>query len=229
MTSLFPQARYARAHHLTSVQPGLTVSPMTGAADNSGIDPAWLKAELAEPGRSQSDLARFLVLHPVTVCRICSGERRIGLREGERIRQYLANTQPPSQADAIDPAWLKAELRKPGRSQSGLMRALGMKHPELVHRMCTGRRRITGSEGELIRRYLTDTDERRASASETRDLAELLAVWTKMAPRARRRALAMVKAVAREMTSTLDRGELPGGLADRDPKDGVTGDLPGIG
>ncbi|MCR5876958.1 LexA family transcriptional regulator [Phenylobacterium sp. J367] len=59
-----------------------------------GIDPAWLKAELAKPGRSQSALARFMGLAAEQVNRMCAGSRRIQADEADKIRAYLAATSP---------------------------------------------------------------------------------------------------------------------------------------
>lgn len=63
----------------------------------------------------------------------------------------------------MDPQWLKAELAKPGRSQSDLARFLGVDHPSIVNRMCTGARQIKAGEADKIREYLARTEERAAS------------------------------------------------------------------
>lgn len=57
----------------------------------------------------------------------------------------------------MDHAWLKNELSKPGRSQSALARFLGVEHPSIVNRMCSGDRKITSREADQIRAYLAGT------------------------------------------------------------------------
>lgn len=57
-----------------------------------GMQPDWLKAELAKPGRSQSALARFLGMAPEQVNRMCKGARKISADEADKIRSYLAGT-----------------------------------------------------------------------------------------------------------------------------------------
>ncbi len=56
----------------------------------------------------------------------------------------------------IDDARLKAELQKPGRSQSGLARYLGIDQAA-VNRMVNGKRDIKARELEKIGQYLADT------------------------------------------------------------------------
>jgi SOS-response transcriptional repressor LexA len=63
----------------------------------------------------------------------------------------------------MDPQWLKAELEKPGRSQSDLARFLGIDHPSIINRMCKGTRQIKAWEADKIRQYLLQTEERSAS------------------------------------------------------------------
>lgn len=59
---------------------------------NIAMQPDWLKAELAKPGRSQSALARFLKMAPEQVNRMCKGTRKISADEADQIRAYLAAT-----------------------------------------------------------------------------------------------------------------------------------------
>jgi hypothetical protein len=64
-------------------------------AEQLSIDPDWLKAELAKPGRSQSALARFLgVTSAAIVNRMAQGKRDISAKEADKIRAYLAATSP---------------------------------------------------------------------------------------------------------------------------------------
>jgi SOS-response transcriptional repressor LexA len=70
---------------------GFYVSPMDGSI-SAAMDPAWLKAELEKPGRSQSALARFMEVAPETVNRICNGKRQIKAAEADQIRAYLSAT-----------------------------------------------------------------------------------------------------------------------------------------
>lgn len=56
----------------------------------------------------------------------------------------------------MEAGWLKAELEKPGRSQSALARFMGVV-PEIVNRMANGRRSIKAHEADLIRAYLAAT------------------------------------------------------------------------
>src|SRR4051812_8598354 len=112
---------------------------MESLSNDAGIDPAWLKTELQEPGRSQSDLGRFLGLDRSKINRMCTGERRITDVEALRIRQYLADTC-----------------------------------------ICAGQR------------FWKDTSSYEPDAGITHELAELIAIWAKLAPAARRRALAVM-------------------------------------
>lgn len=57
---------------------------------------------------------------------------------------------------AMDPAWLKAELRKPGRSQAALARFMGVSQP-VVNRICQDGRKILATEADKIRTYLIAT------------------------------------------------------------------------
>lgn len=66
----------------------------------------------------------------------------------------------------MDIEWLKAELQKPGRSQSALARHLGVV-PEIVNRIVHGRRQVKAHEADEIRAYLAST-ERGAPATITR-------------------------------------------------------------
>lgn len=52
---------------------------------------------------------------------------------------------------------LRAELRRPGRSQSGLARALGL-HPSAVNKMLSGKREIKARELAQIEQYLRETN-----------------------------------------------------------------------
>lgn len=58
----------------------------------------------------------------------------------------------------MDASWLKDELAKPGRSQSGLARFMGLDHPSIVNRMCKGERQIKAAEADRIRAYLAATE-----------------------------------------------------------------------
>lgn len=57
----------------------------------------------------------------------------------------------------IDPEWLKAELSKPGRSQSSLARFMKLTTPAIVNRMVQGKRDISAREADQIRAYLVGT------------------------------------------------------------------------
>lgn len=61
-----------------------------------------------------------------------------------------------SQNIDMDAEWLKAELDRPGRSQSALARFMGVV-PEIVNRIANGRRGIKAHEADQIRAYLTAT------------------------------------------------------------------------
>lgn len=80
----------------------VSVLPMDGTHP-MGIEPAWLKAELTKPGRSQSALARFLGLAPEQVNRICSGARGIKADEADKIRAYLTGTGGAASFPHISP------------------------------------------------------------------------------------------------------------------------------
>lgn len=62
-----------------------------------------------------------------------------------------------SQIVDMDSEWLKAELQKPGRSQSALARQLGVV-PEIVNRIVHGRRQVKAHEADAIRAYLAATE-----------------------------------------------------------------------
>jgi len=78
---------------------------------------------------------------------------------------------------AIDSEWLKAELEKPGRSQSALARALGLGSAAIVNRMANGTRGISAKEADSIRAYLARTDRSSGRVEEhignTADLPEV--------------------------------------------------------
>lgn len=57
----------------------------------------------------------------------------------------------------MDHNWLKAELEKPGRSQSALARFLDLEHASIVNRMVKGVRQIKATEADKIRAYLAAT------------------------------------------------------------------------
>lgn len=57
----------------------------------------------------------------------------------------------------MDPAWLKEELAKPGRSQSALARHLGWTDASKVNRIVNGQRQIRATEADAIRAYLIAT------------------------------------------------------------------------
>lgn len=60
-------------------------------------------------------------------------------------------------ASRMDHKWLRAELEKPGRSQSALARFLGVDHASIVNRMVSGARQIKSTEADKIRAYLDGT------------------------------------------------------------------------
>lgn len=68
---------------------------------------------------------------------------------------YLARMDG-SVMTSMDPAWLKAELERKGRSQSALARFMGVL-PETVNRICAGKRQIKATEADTIRAYLAAT------------------------------------------------------------------------
>lgn len=70
----------------------------------------------------------------------------------------------------IDADWLKAELDKPGRSQSALSRFMGFTSPAIVNRMAQGRRDISAKEADQIRAYLAATTRGEAPAAEPRHM-----------------------------------------------------------
>lgn len=66
------------------------------------IKPSWLKAELDQPGRSQSALAKFMGLSsPAIVNRMCKGERTISAKEADEIYAYLAATERSAGKDSL--------------------------------------------------------------------------------------------------------------------------------
>lgn len=65
---------------------------------------------------------------------------------------------------AMDASWLKAELDKPGRSQSALARFMKLDHPSIVNRMVNGTRQIKAVEADQIRAYLNATAKSGAPA-----------------------------------------------------------------
>lgn len=69
-----------------------------GRLQNVEMDAAWLKSELEKPGRSQSALARHLGVVPEIVNRIVHGRRQVKSHEADKIRDYLAQTDPENPA-----------------------------------------------------------------------------------------------------------------------------------
>jgi phage repressor protein C with HTH and peptisase S24 domain len=73
-------------------------------SERLGIDPEWLKTELAKPGRSQSALARFMKLSSAAIVnRMAQGTRDISAREADQIRAYLAATSGHRDPDEASP------------------------------------------------------------------------------------------------------------------------------
>jgi SOS-response transcriptional repressor LexA len=60
------------------------------------------------------------------------------------------------QTHSMEASWIKAELEKPGRSQSALARFLGL-DPASVNRIANGTRQIKAQEAEKIKAYLAAT------------------------------------------------------------------------
>lgn len=56
-----------------------------------------------------------------------------------------------------DPQWLKAELAKPGRSQAGLGRAMGLRS-SAVNRLVQGGRQLKAKEAAQIEAYLAESE-----------------------------------------------------------------------
>jgi phage repressor protein C with HTH and peptisase S24 domain len=76
---------------------------------------------------------------------------------------------------AMDAAWLKEELDKPGRSQSALARFMGL-DPSAINRMCSGSRQIKAAEADQIRSYLLATSRGDAPPSNGVTLARTVQV-----------------------------------------------------
>lgn len=60
------------------------------------------------------------------------------------------------QTHSMEASWIKAELDKPGRSQSALARFMGL-DPSSVNRITKGERQIKAQEAEKIKAYLAAT------------------------------------------------------------------------
>lgn len=76
----------------------LVVAPLALRGDE-------LRAALSVSGRSQSELARRLGLHPTAINKVCAGVRDISATEAEAIAVYLAETSPtPSDSAAPLPS-----------------------------------------------------------------------------------------------------------------------------
>jgi phage repressor protein C with HTH and peptisase S24 domain len=71
----------------------------------------------------------------------------------------------------MDHRWLRAELEKPGRSQSALARFLGLEHPSIVNRMVAGQRTIKATEADRIRQYLSSTEDSTAAITHSGQVA----------------------------------------------------------
>lgn len=53
---------------------------------------AWVKEELAKPGRSQAELSRRVGVHQSTINRLVNGKVRLRADDMARVEQYLAET-----------------------------------------------------------------------------------------------------------------------------------------
>jgi SOS-response transcriptional repressor LexA len=79
-------------------------------------------------------------------------------RSVRSIYDVLSMASDPSflQTHSMEASWIKAELEKPGRSQSALARFLGL-DPASVNRIANGTRQIKAQEAEKIKAYLAAT------------------------------------------------------------------------
>lgn len=77
---------------IATPMPDIVSVLIVDGTQNIGMQPAWLKAELERPGRSQSALARFMGLAPEQVNRMVHGRRQIRADEADKIRAYLSAT-----------------------------------------------------------------------------------------------------------------------------------------
>lgn len=76
--------------------------------------------------------------------------------ENSSIAGLIEPCKTRGMVNRITPDVLKAELERPGRSQSALGRAMGL-DPAIINRMCKGERQIKLAELPLIERYLAET------------------------------------------------------------------------
>lgn len=77
------------------------------------------------------------------------------LTAAERLARDM-DIAPTEAARVLDPDWLRAELKKPGRSQSGLARAMGLAQSAVNH-LVNGGRELKAREIEQVRAYLAET------------------------------------------------------------------------
>lgn len=55
--------------------------------------------------------------------------------------------------------WIREGLKKPGKSQAGLARALG-KDPAAISRLLAGERKLSADESDIVKQYLGDSGTR---------------------------------------------------------------------
>lgn len=67
--------------------------------DHDFNDPAWLKDQLKQPGRSQLALAKRLGVDQAAVNRLVNGKRQLKAREIPVVKGYLAETEAANSAD----------------------------------------------------------------------------------------------------------------------------------
>lgn len=84
----------------------------------------------------------------------------------ERVVELLlhySRSTAPIPASALKGQALREALKYPGRSQTGLARAMGL-DPSMVNRICSGLRDVRADEAEKIVAYLSETAHNQGSA-----------------------------------------------------------------
>lgn len=74
----------------------------------------WLVEGLKQPGKSQSDCARFMSVTPQVINRMARGHRRIQVDEIPQLSQYLESVPPGALASAPQYLWVEAAVLREG-------------------------------------------------------------------------------------------------------------------
>lgn len=111
----------------------------------------WLKDRLAQPGRSQSALARHMGLDSSAINRLVNGKRELKAREVEQIWQYLSRTAASVEA-AAEEQFIREEY---GIGRRELAAAGDPKSQALLSDALASKKALFLSMGRIVDRALT--------------------------------------------------------------------------